>query len=97
MNTKPKQGKLFKTDQIKLMNVPIDYNDELERANTHPNLLPKSKNPTIEQSTLPNCRRTVLAEPIPRHVTDQESDPPTKQGHTPLPETPITRRILFKK
>ena len=30
VNTKPKQGKPFRIDRSKLMNVPIDYNDELE-------------------------------------------------------------------
>ena len=78
INTKPKQGKLFRIDRSKLMNVPINYNDELERANTHPDLLPKPENPTIEQSTLPNCHRSVMAGPISGPATYQESDPATR-------------------
>ena len=50
------------------MNVPIDYDDNVEKANTHPLLLPKPAdkqpyvrtNPTIDQPKSANCRRSVL-------------------------------------
>ena len=63
MNTKPKQGTPFKRDRSQLMNVPIDYDDEAERAKTDPMLLPAPDNhpkPTINQSKLVNSRRSVL-------------------------------------
>ena len=37
---KPKQGPPFKKDRSILMNVPVDYDDEVERKATHPGLLP---------------------------------------------------------
>ena len=37
---KPKQGKGFRMDHSHLMNVPVDYDKEVERKNTHPRLLP---------------------------------------------------------
>ena len=40
MNTKPTQGKLFRTQRSKVMGVPADYDDDMERRNTHPLLLP---------------------------------------------------------
>ena len=40
---KPKQGRPFRLDRSHLMNVPIDYDDEMERAKTHPELLPSDE------------------------------------------------------
>ena len=40
MNTKPTQGKLFRTQRGEVMGVPVDYDDDVERRNTHPLLLP---------------------------------------------------------
>ena len=85
MNTKPKQEKSFRIDRNKLMNVPIDYNDELERANTHPDLLPKPQNPTVKRATPPDRRRSVLAGPTSGPTRDRESGPSVP---TPLPGTP---------
>ena len=42
MLTKPKQGTQFRRDQSMLMNGETNYDDELERKNTDPHLLPKS-------------------------------------------------------
>ena len=41
MLTKPKQGTPFKKDRALLQNVPIDYDDKVERKRTHPVLLPR--------------------------------------------------------
>ena len=62
------------------MNVPIDYVNGLEWANTHPDLLPKPENLTIEQPMPPNCRKGVLEGPVTGRSTDQEFDPATRQG-----------------
>jgi hypothetical protein len=43
--TKPKQGGPFCLDHSHLMNIPIDYNNKVERTNTHPLLLPKDELP----------------------------------------------------
>ncbi len=38
---KPKQGTPLKKDRWMLMNVPVEYDDEVEFQNTHPYLLPE--------------------------------------------------------
>ena len=40
--TKPLQGQLFFDMRAKLMNIDSNYNDDIERCNTHPDLLPSS-------------------------------------------------------
>ena len=40
--TKPQQGQLFFDMRAKLMNIDSNYNDDIERYNTHPDLLPSS-------------------------------------------------------
>ena len=40
MNTKPKYGKLFRTQLRNVMGVPVDYDDYVEHRNMHPLLLP---------------------------------------------------------
>ncbi|KAL7540479.1 hypothetical protein ACHAXR_011536 [Thalassiosira sp. AJA248-18] len=37
---KPKQGRPFRLDHSHVMNVPLDYDDKMEHAKTHPELLP---------------------------------------------------------
>jgi hypothetical protein len=46
--TKPKQGKAYREMRGMLMNIPEDYDDDVERRLTHPDLLPKfdAENPT---------------------------------------------------
>ena len=41
--TKPKQGVAFREFRGHLMDCPTDYDDEVERRNTHPKLLPKDE------------------------------------------------------
>ena len=41
VNTKPQQDKLFYTMRSHLMNCPAEYDDEEERLNSHPDLMPK--------------------------------------------------------
>ena len=52
MLTKPKQGAPFRIrrDQSMLMNIDIDYDDELEKKNTDPRLLPS---PDKERPSIP--------------------------------------------
>ena len=33
---KPEQGAKFRLDRAELMNVPVDYGDDVERRRTHP-------------------------------------------------------------
>ena len=40
---KPKGGRPFRLDRSYLMNVTIDYNNDLELLQTHPSLLPKAE------------------------------------------------------
>ncbi len=58
---KPKNGTPFRKDRAKLMNVPVGYNDNVERMNTHPDLLPKDESletAGIRRSKIPS--RSVL-------------------------------------
>ena len=50
MNTKPVQGLLFRKFPHEMMGVPVEYDDNDERRNTHPMLLPKIEN---ERLTIP--------------------------------------------
>ena len=67
MLTKPKQGTPFRRDQSMLMNVDIDYDDELEKKNTDPRLLPNlnKEKPLYQQfnqtQCLDNQRRPIVA------------------------------------
>ena len=60
---KPKQGASFRRDRSHLMNVPTDYDDEIERSRTHPKLLAFEKEGVQDA---PTKARTVLkgAQPI---------------------------------
>ena len=44
VNTKPVQGLLFRKFRHEMMGVPVEYDDDVERRNTHPMLLPKIEN-----------------------------------------------------
>ena len=84
--TKPKQGKVFREFRGHLMNIPEDYDDEVERKNTHPDLLPKQddENPHGSQhrdtlrkavgTDVPMTRRTIKASGHRRSVlSDRDS------------------------
>ena len=61
MLNKPKSGTPFRKDRAKLMNVPVGYDDNIERMNTHPDLLPKNEDLEtvgIKRSKIPS--RSVL-------------------------------------
>ena len=49
--TKPLQGQYFKRIRAQLMNVSENYNDEMERASTHPGLLPKVDKDAVTADT----------------------------------------------
>ena len=40
---KQNQGKGFRTDRSHLMNIPVEYDDEVEQRHTHPLLLPANE------------------------------------------------------
>ena len=92
MNTKPKQGTPFKIDRSSLMNVPVDYDDKIERAKTEPMLLPApNTNPksTINQSKLVDSRRSVLRDSTNTRTATAVSLDPTyyKTNHNRIPIT----------
>ena len=74
MNTQPKQGAPFRKDRSMMMNVPEDCDDDIEKANTHPDLLPKPADqlpfiqhfPTIDRPKPVNRRRSVLGRNKPK-------------------------------
>ena len=43
----PIQGTLFFRQKAQLLNIPLDYNDDVERRRTHPDLLPKNEATTL--------------------------------------------------
>ncbi len=45
--TKPKQGGPYRLNHSYLMNIPINYDDYVERAKTHPLLLPQDECPKL--------------------------------------------------
>jgi hypothetical protein len=53
--TKPKQGAPFCLNRSHLMNIPINYNDDVECSKTHPLLLPKDERNTQMNDQLPNA------------------------------------------
>ena len=56
---KPKQGKAFREFRAFLMNVPVNYDDELERARTHPDQLPHGSGP-VDVDTLTKIAQSIL-------------------------------------
>ena len=71
MNTKPKQGKLFKIDRSKLMDVPIDYDDDVRRANLQPYLLPSFQNQKMSNLSHPIATRVCWKSPLGHLPRDQ--------------------------
>ncbi len=53
--TKPKQGAPFRLDRSHLMNIPINYDDDVERSKTHPLLLPKDERNARMNDRLPKA------------------------------------------
>ena len=55
---KPKQGAGFKKDRAVLMNVPVEYDDDVELSRTHIDLLPKLEQvqPVMEKTPMTDCR-----------------------------------------
>jgi hypothetical protein len=64
--TKPKQGTGFRRDRAYLMNVPEDYDDDLERSKTNEKLLGKQ---VIASQHLKSAINTMIAKnnPLPQH------------------------------
>lgn len=59
---KPKQGAIFRRNRAMLMNVPVDYDDEIERKSTHPDLLGEEPKITLAPQSKPEDQcRSVLA------------------------------------
>ena len=49
MNTKPVQGELYRIFRHQMMGVPIEYDDDVERRRTHPQLLPEVEAEVVSQ------------------------------------------------
>jgi hypothetical protein len=91
--TKPKQGKPFRLNRSHLMNIPFNYDDNVERTNTHPLLLPQDESPKLSPKQMND---QLYKTPIihPRSVLGTERPSLTK----PVPGTrplPITQRLDF--
>ena len=50
VNTKPVQGLLFRKFRHEMMGVPVKYDNDVERRNTHPMLLPKIEKRKVNHS-----------------------------------------------
>ena len=74
MNSKPVQGLLFQKFRHEMRGVPVGYNDDAKRRNTHPMLLPKIKNEMI--TTPENVLLKEIAVLVPeKHNTTMEKIP----------------------
>jgi hypothetical protein len=69
--TKPLQGALFRKMRAQLMNIAVDYNDELERARTHPGLLPQEVD-TMTPDTVDLMKKSGVIE-VPKKTRKQRS------------------------
>ena len=57
---KPKQGQAFREFRAFLMNVPTNYDDEVERLRTHADLLPR-EDPGIDKDTLITAANSLMS------------------------------------
>ena len=65
---KPKQGASYRLDRSHLMNVPIEYDDDVERRLTHPALLDKGDDDDVIIPPLDQKPPTAVPEPVRRSV-----------------------------
>ena len=65
---KPKQGASYRLDRSHLMNVPIEYDDDVERRLTHPALLDKGDDDDVIIPPLDQKQRKAVPEPVRRSV-----------------------------
>ena len=101
--TKPKQGKAFRVMRGVLMNIPEDYDDEVERRNTHPDLLPKFEaNPAgsydkdtlrtvVDQDKTLTRRTTVSSTKSSGHRRSVLGERASSKNRTPLSSKPVDR------
>ena len=61
--TKPLQGQAFKRMRAQLMNVSEKYDDVMERASTHPGLLPKVDKDAVTDDTFENQAKAGVVKP----------------------------------
>ena len=86
VNTKPLQGQLFREMRSKLMGVPVDYDDNEERRNTHPKLLPEAElEGVISRSDVEVLRK----------ATGISGPPPPKKSIAPASKTAPQRRSVL--
>ena len=65
IHNNPKQGTPYRLNRSHLMNVPVDYDDEVECKATHPVLLGTKQDKEIK---VPPCNRNIpKADPSPVH------------------------------
>jgi hypothetical protein len=92
---KPKQGAAFRLDRSHLMNVPMDYDDDIERSKTHPKLLAfknegaqvaPTKAKTVWEGSRPVLhRRSVLGKP---RIGAPQRSPNMRRVLNPRPRDP---------
>ena len=83
VNMKPVQGLLFQKFWHGLMGVPVEYDDDVEKRNTHPVFLPKIENEWLaipeaellkEINVLAPTKRRHKAKRISKHIITRGSD-----------------------
>ena len=65
---KPKQGASYRLDRSHLMNVPIEYDDDVERRLTHPALLDKGDDDDVIIPPLDQKQQKAVPKPVRRSV-----------------------------
>ena len=65
---KPKQGASYRLDRSHLMNVPVEYDDDVERRLTHPALLDKGDDDDVIIPPLDQKQQKAVPKPVRRSV-----------------------------
>jgi hypothetical protein len=97
--TKPKQGGPFRLDHSILMNIPINYNDDVERNITHPLLILKDERNNLINNQVPTLlihHRSVLGANRP-NSTHLSPTNPYSLTHLVRPMTPMSQKPVTGK
>jgi hypothetical protein len=97
--TKPQQGGPFCLDRSILMNIPINYNKDVEHNITHPLLIPKDKRNNLINNQVPTPlihHRSMLGANRPNSTHFSPTNPYSLTYHVrPMP--PMSQKLVTGK
>ena len=100
INTKPVQGRLFRVFRHKMTGVPVDYDDDVERRNTHPLLLPKIETARVSQADGDLLEKAAVVKKVTNPVaTAIKAEAAPKRGTLggPFEKTESARKQTFEE